>query len=259
MSLGIIDRLIPACAPRAGWLKHLGWRLRCPVCEARLPSFLPGGIDEPVLAERRVIGGGRRPHAICPICGCPDRIRLLYLFLRNRTDLLADMHRLLHVAPEPHLRACFLRMSDLHYVTADIDRPDVDLIMDLMRMPLADACVDAVICSHVLEHVPDDRRALSELFRVLRPGGWAILQVPIAANGATYEDPSIICAEEQRMAFGQRGHVRLYGADFPDRLGEAGFTVEIFSWRSEPERYGGAQNVFGLIPQENVFVARRSL
>lgn len=150
-------------------------------------------------------------------------------------------------------------MEDLHYVTADIGRRDVDLIMDLAGSPLADASIDAIICSHVLEHVPDDRRALADLLRVLRPGGWAILQVPMAGNGATYEDSSIVGAEQQRKAFGQEGHVRLYGADFPARLREAGFTVEIFSWRSEPERYGGEENVFGLVPREDVFVARRPL
>jgi ubiquinone/menaquinone biosynthesis C-methylase UbiE len=151
----------------------------------------------------------------------------------------------------------FESLPEIEYVTADLDRPDVQLKMDLTNIELPDARFDAIICCHVLEHVVDDHKAISELYRVLKPGGWAILQVPISPNSATYEDCSIVEPSEQERAFGQQGHVRIYGMDYLDRLQRAGLTVKVFRWQSESERFGGRENIFGLIENEPLFFARR--
>jgi SAM-dependent methyltransferase len=155
-----------------------------------------------------------------------ERHRLLWLFLRERTDLLDGPHRLLHLAPEPVFHRRLSVLPGLDYVTADLDSPLARDRVDVTALPYADDSFDAILCNHVLEHVPDDRRAMRELHRVLRPGGWAILQVPIRSGRATtYEDPTVTGPAERRRAFGQEDHVRIYGRDYEERLAEAGFRV----------------------------------
>ena len=113
---------------------------------------------------------------------------------------------------------------------------------------------DAIICNHVLEHIPDDRKAMKELRRVLKPGGWGILQVPISyVLAATHEDPSIVTTEAREQAFGQYDHVRIYAKDYVDRLVGAGFKVEQFDWTKQGDAFGGSSNRFALIPEERVF------
>ena len=123
-----------------------------------------------------------------------------------------------------------LSASCRQYLTTDCaERAGLSLRMDITRLALREAAVDGVVCIHVLEHIPDDRAALHELYRVLRPGGWGILQVPLdPAREVTYEDPSITRPEDRRRHFLQEDHVRLYGRDFAARLRQAGFIVETY-------------------------------
>jgi predicted SAM-dependent methyltransferase len=174
--------------------------------------------------------------------------------------LLSNGTKLLHVAPEAKLGAWLRSRPGLHYSTADSDstRHNVDLHLDLTSIPFPDSTFDAIICNHVLEHILDDTKAIAELFRVLRRGAWAILQVPISpAIDATYEDFSITDSAGRERAFGQHDHVRIYAMDYVDRLKQAGFAVELFQWRAEARDYGGQQNKFGLIEREIVFFASR--
>lgn len=190
-----------------------GGACRCSVCDFELRAFLPFGV-----------GLSWRKGALCPNCQSLERHRLVWLLLRER--ITAQPPRLLHVAPEPCLRPRLERLLGEHYVTLDAAAPDVDVRGSLEALPFADGSFDAVICSHVLEHVTDDRRAMRELWRVLTPGSWAVLQVPVARGQAvTFEDPSITSAAERRRHFGQHDHVRSYGADYADRLRESGFQV----------------------------------
>jgi SAM-dependent methyltransferase len=102
------------------------------------------------------------------------------------------------------------------------------LKINIADIPLPDDQFDCVICYHVLEHIPDDQKAMRELFRVLKPGGWAILQSPIDFNhDKTFEDPSIVSPDERERFFGQNDHVRIYGRDYKDRLEKAGFVVKV--------------------------------
>ena len=133
--------------------------------------------------------------------------------------------RLLHFAPEPLLDRVFERRPELERVTADLYSP-ADLRLDISDIDLADGSFDLILCSHVLEHVPDDLAAMSELRRVLADGGLALVLVPYRADRPTYEDPSISSPLGRMQAFGQQDHVRVYGADLVDRLRAAGFDVE---------------------------------
>lgn len=228
----------------------------CPFCGTRDETFLPFGLDEPVLRERMIVGGGYRPNALCPFAPCSslDRERLVYLFLRRRTDILTGPARVLHVAPEGNLSEALSRRPC--YVAADLVASDGILQMDITRIDWPDASFDVVICNHVLEHVWDDRSALRELHRVLQPGGVAILQVPISMSAPTTDDNRAVTgAADRARLFGQSDHVRIYGQDYPDRLRSAGFVVQVHNARAELgdddcDRYA-------LCKEENVYFCRR--
>jgi SAM-dependent methyltransferase len=183
------------------------------------------------------------------------RLRLAWLFLSTRTDLLDGRpKRILHVAPEPALGQLLRDARGLEIVSADLDSPHAMVRLDLTRIEMADASFDVILCSHVLEHVQDDRRAMRELWRILRPGGWAMIQVPISGK-PTFEDPSITNPAERERLFWQVDHVRLYGLDITDRLTEAGFAVEtVFGGQLVPSD----QLVrTGIYPRDLVFLCRK--
>lgn len=191
----------------------------CPVCDFELRRWRP---------LYRDIGGGKtrlEPKGrICPECAAFERTRHFWLYVQQE-DLLAAMPRLLHVAPERGLQPLFRRRLGGHYVTTDLDQRGVDTRQDLTAMTLADNSFDLIYCSNVLEHIPEDRKAMGELHRVLKPGGLAILQVPIRGD-VTYEDPTIVSPQARTEHFGQADHVRFYGHDIRLRLESAGFEVE---------------------------------
>jgi SAM-dependent methyltransferase len=170
------------------------------------------------MSRRRISGWG----GICPRCRSHPRHRAIALLLA-RGDLPG--RRLLHFAPEPLFDPVFARLPDVERVTADLHVP-ADLRLDITGMDLPDSSFDLILCSHVLEHVPDDRAALRELRRVLTDGGLSLVLVPYRPGVTTYEDPSITSPLGRMVAFGQQDHTRIYGNDLPDRLGEAGFQVE---------------------------------
>jgi len=133
---------------------------------------------------------------------------------------------LLHVAPESYYFERFRSALGSGYITADLESPHVALRMDITDIQFKDGVCDAIYCSHVLEHVVEDRRAMREFHRVLKPDGWAILLVPITAE-KTFEDPSVRDPRQRLRLFGQEDHVRRYGLDYVDRLKEAGFSVRV--------------------------------
>jgi SAM-dependent methyltransferase len=194
-------------------LLYRGNRVTCPVCSRHYRKFLPYGRVNP------------RPNALCPGCLSLERHRLLWLYLHEKTDFFKRPLQVLHFAPE----ACFVdRFRSVHgdgYVTADIESPLAQLKIDIHQIPLPDNSFDVVLCNHVLEHVDDDLRAMRELHRVLKPGGFAILQVPFfnPVPDATIGDPTVTDPAERERRYGQRDHVRRYGNDYPDRIAAAGF------------------------------------
>jgi SAM-dependent methyltransferase len=215
--------------------KYRGKAFYCPVCNSHTRLQKQLGFDLEVIRKQRIVGAGVR-DALCPVCNASDRIRLLYLFLRKKTRLFNDPVRLLHFAPEPSLENLIRRQHNVRYLTADLYQEGVMEKIDITAIPYPNESFDAILCNHVLEHVTEDRKAMDELYRVLRPGGWAILQVPFAQNlEETFEDPDIISREDREATFGHWDHVRIYGTDYPSRLEKAGFSVELYSWVNDPD------------------------
>ena len=195
--------------------KFYGFRYKCPCCGGHFRQFAPYGTKV-------------RQNARCPRCGTLERHRLLWLYLKNKTVFFKKTLKVLHIAPEPYLQDTFKRLRNLDYITADLHESDVDLKIDVTDITLDDDQFDCIICYHVLEHIVDDRKAMKELYRILKPGGFAIIQVPIDERRArTFENPAIVRPEEIERYFGQIGHVRMYGRDYKDRLEDAGFTVQV--------------------------------
>lgn len=193
---------------------YRGNKVACPVCGGHFRKFLPYGYNQ------------SRENALCPRCFSLERHRLLWIFLKRDTDFFTRNQKVLHVAPEQCFHKRFRALKNLTYVTADLESPLADVKLDVQHMPFADNEFDVVICNHVLEHVPDDRLALREIFRVLKSEGYAILQVPVVFSmESTYEDPSITDPAERLKHFKQRDHYRIYGGDFIKRVTEAGFEL----------------------------------
>jgi SAM-dependent methyltransferase len=203
---------------------YFGNQCQCLVCGSSLRSFRPMMTAKP------------RANASCPICGSLERHRLLWQFLKEKTDLLSGtQYRMLHLAPEDCFVSRFRQYISIEYLTADLNNPAM-LKMDITDIQYPDNYFDIILCSHVLEHIPDDEKAMRELSRVLNPGGWAILQVPILVE-KTFEDPAITDPLEREEKFGQSDHVRIYGLDYRQRLEKSGFLVDVvpFLDNSVPE------------------------
>lgn len=233
-------------------IQYAGKKYHCSVCNSNIKLWNPLGYDLPVITEKQIVGGGSR-LAQCPVCDSSDRIRLLYLFLKNRTSIYTDNIKLLHIAPEPPLAYIFKHQKNIDYLTADMNPEMVMEKMDITNIQYSKNTFDAIICNHVLEHVPDDHKAMSELFRVLKPCGWAILQVPFSKIlDKTFEDPTVINPEDRERIFGQTDHVRIYGKNYTDRLINAGFEVEAYNWTEDPN-FKNPNNYLGLNGEEVVF------
>ena len=220
-----------------------GDRYLCPLCEGRFRQFWPSGIDD-------------RPNTLCPQCSSLERHRLLWLYLKNRTDFFTADLQLLHFAPEAILRDRFKAQPNITYLSTDLDSDLADVHMDITDLQFEDNRFDVILCVHVLEHIPDDAQAMKELYRVLKPGGWAIVQSPMDVHRATtFEDPSITSPEERERVFNQRDHVRLYGRDYEDRLEAAGFSVKIDGYVRE---LGEQAQTYGLNPEEDVYFCTKA-
>ncbi len=201
-------------------IAYYGKNYTCPICEGNFRKMLP-------------YGNVKRESAKCPKCGSLERHRLIWLFLKNETNIFHDKLKVLHFAPEP----CFLdrisKLPNLFYVPADFD-PPLSMIrkIDITDIPNEGNFYDCAICCHVFEHVPDDQGAMREIFRVLKPGGWAILQVPIRRL-ETFEDSNVMMPEDRLRVFGQSDHVRIYGLDYKKRLEQAGFAVNVIEYANK--------------------------
>lgn len=201
---------------------HDGNAVFCTICHSEFNEFGEFGV-------------GNRKNARCHKCGSLERHRLLWKYLNERTDLLTNGSKLklLHFAPERIFYNIFSELQNIEYCPCDL-MPERYAYngkakitqADITDIPFEDNSFDIILCNHVLEHIPDDARAMSELYRVMKKGGWAILQVPIDySRETTYEDFSITDPQEREKAFGQSDHVRWYGRDYKNRLEKSGFIV----------------------------------
>lgn len=171
----------------------------------------------------------QRKNALSPSTLSLERHRLLWLYLQNETDFFTTqkIQKVLHIAPEQCFYKRFQNQKNLDYLTSDLDSPLADVKADICNLPFESKQFDIIFCNHVLEHIADDKKAMQELYRVLKPGGWGIFQVPQDMNrNETFEDESITDKDERTKIFGQYDHVRIYGADYFDRLRAVGFNVQ---------------------------------
>ncbi len=190
-----------------------GSKYTCPCCNGNFRAFLPAGM-------------ARRPNARCPRCGSLERHRLIWLYLQKKSDIFIHPYKVLDVAPEEILQKKLRALPNLEYLSIDLESPLAMKKMDITKLDLPDASYDVIFCNHVFEHIPDDQAAMRELRRVLKPGGWAVLQTPVdLKREQTDEDPSITDPRIRLQRFGQTDHIRVYGRDFFDRLKDNGWQV----------------------------------
>jgi len=186
-----------------------------PIDEKSFKTFLPYGY------------GKQRNNVLSPSTLSLERHRLLWLYLKNDTDFFSANYKLLHFAPEQAFYKRFRKMKNLDYVTTDLNSPLADVKADICNLPFSENEFDVILCNHVLEHIPDDTKAMQELYRVLKPGGFGVFQIPQDLNREkTFEDDSITDKKERSKIFGQYDHVRVYGRDYFDKLRSVGFKVD---------------------------------
>lgn len=192
-----------------------GSRFTDPIDGKSFKSFLPYGYEK------------QRKNALAPGSLSLERHRLLWLYLKNETDFFTMPKKMLHIAPEQCFFKRFKNLKNLDYLTADLFSPIADVKADICDLPFKENTFDIIFCNHVLEHIEDDKKAMSELYRVLKPGGMGIFQIPQdMGRERTYEDFTITNPDERAKHFGQYDHVRVYGKDYFDRLRAVGFMVE---------------------------------
>jgi len=226
-------------------LLYKGNNVECPVCEKSFKKFLSYGSEV-----------AARDNVLCPYDLTLERHRLMWLWLKNESNFFTDKLSVLHMAPEQCFHKRFQQQENLDYLTADIVSPIADMHFDLHDIPLEDNRFDVIFCNHVMEHVNDHLRCMQELFRVMKPGGWAIMQVPQDFDRAeVYEDASITSPEEREKHFWQYDHVRLFGRDYPDWLRKAGFEVEEYI----PSEHFTSEQIarFRLMEKEVLYIARK--
>lgn len=238
-----LQRVAGVLVPMAG-IVYAGRGAECPICGCRRRRFLPYGYVR------------TRAGALCPRCLSLERHRLLWLYLSRETDLLTSEYpHILHIAPEACFRKRLKKRHRERYVTADLESPLADLHFDVQQIPLEDASVDVVLCNHILEHVADDRRAMRELWRILRPGGWGVVLSPVEHDhAATFEDDTVTDPAERTRLFGQYDHRRIYGRDYADRLREAGFAVEEIDYAAT---LSDAERRLYALPDDRIFVVKK--
>ncbi len=200
-------------------------------CGKTYRRFLHQGVRAEVFKKHRITGAGYKKNVRCPNCGSNHRTRLLHLFFELRTDIYRKKVRILHISPIRPLADVRRSHGNIDHMCGALFPDEYSAFdpvrVDVTKIDFGDEEFDVVICNHVLEHVREDETAIREIYRVLRPGGFAVLQVPLALDlQKTLEDPSIVNENDRKREYGHKDHLRLYGLDYFERLGKAGFRVE---------------------------------
>lgn len=236
-------------------IKYRGHTYHCPICNFNTDRWFPIGIDNQVNIEKKIIGAGRR-DAGCFVCHATDRDRLLFLFLKNNLNVFNNSNQnILHIAPEKPIAKIFKQKGFKNYICGDKHEKGYSyssnvLDLDISSLQFDIETFDLIICNHVLEHVIDDQKAMRELYRVLKPHGSAILQVPYSPLLEVSYENHAVEEKDREKHFGQHDHVRVYGLDYFDKLRNAGFKVEKINL------YNTFPNC-GLNPKEDVIFCKK--
>ena len=231
----------------------------CPFCGHQYRKFLADGSTESVWKKLQIVGGGYRDNARCLWCHSVDRQRLMYYYIKERTDLLSGKKKLLHIAPEKNIGRILQKYIGQNFISGDIN-PDRDLVkeyIDIRDIHYPDDSFDAIICSNVLEHILEDQKAMGELYRVLAPGGLAMFLTPVSLKlETTFEDWSVTTEEARLHVFGQKDHVRVYAKDFKNRLESAGFRMTVI----DPVKEFGEEitRYFAFFKGENLYIGSKN-
>ena len=241
----VLQRVAEWIVPVVGLL-YLGKGKQCPLCGCQRRKFLPYGYVT------------SRENAVCPNCLSLERHRLLWLWLVRESDIgrgAMALPKMLHIAPEVALMRKFKKMyasTPDRYVTADLESPLADMHFDVQQIPLEAESFDAVICNHIMEHVEDDGKALRELYRIMRRGGWGVILSPVELEREkTFEDDTITDPAERTRIFGQYDHRRIYGRDYAARLREAGFEVYDIDYKNELSK---AEQELYALPADHLYI-----
>lgn len=244
---------------RFALIKNFGFKYKCPFCGYHARKLVQIGQDNSVIYEKEIIGCGKR-FAECTKCKSTDKERLVFTYLNSNLNFFANTDKtILHMAPEPNLSKQFIKHKFKEYICGDYFAPGYEDAypsyvknINLLNIPYENEYFDVVICNHVLEHIENDIKGMSEVFRVLKYGGFAILQVPISNKlDKTFEDFSITDPGMRAKAFGQWNHVRIYGKDYVNRLESVGFDVKVVSNLST------SFPKFALNHKERIFICRK--
>lgn len=226
----------------------------CLICGNKV-DFLPSGIKSDIFSRHHIIGGGYREHAQCSYCHSLDRERWLYYVLKNKTQLFSSNVRVLHFAPEKALESILSDLPNIDYYTGDIMPGMAMHITDITDIQYKDETFDIIICNHVLEHIENEKKAVSEILRVLKPDGIFIFSFPICLDDDTKEDPTVDTREKRLEYYGQEDHVRLYGKDFKERFENYGMEIEIYSPADELSEEEIITN--GFLKNDIIMIARK--
>jgi SAM-dependent methyltransferase len=223
----------------------MGRNAYCPCCNGNFSTFLLWDTSDPNDENR-----------VCPRCNSQSRHRLILVYLRQESGIFKSSGKMLHFAPEPFLTNQFKRNKNLVYITADLYPVFAAIKVDITDINFSNDSFDFILCLHVLEHIPDDDKAIRELYRVLKVGGWALIQVPIDIKRfKTFEDAEVVTDEDRRRVFGQVDHVRICGLDYHERLIKAGFAVDVINY----SEILGPKEVqrLGLMSREDFYICKK--
>lgn len=237
-------------------LFNRGKNFYCPICDRYFGKLVSDGLDLPIFKEKQIVGGGFYKNALCPVCLSDQRERLAYLYLKNKTNIFNSNLKVLHIAPERNIKKKLQENKKIDYTSFDKVSDWADLKGDVMNMSFENDSFDVVICNHVLEHVDDDIKAISEIYRILKPNGWAMLQVPIALDLDTkFEDYNIKTEKDREKFYAQKDHQRLYGKDYDNILENLGFKVDIVDLQAEI----GQDSIknYVLFENEKIYIANK--
>lgn len=228
-------------------------KYNCTLCGSSVTFFLPLGVKSELFQTKNIIGGGYRKKVRCPICGAIDRTRYLDYVLKQKTDIYSNPNNvILHFAPEKAIETKIRKVSGGGYITGDLTYGVADKVVDVTDICYPDNVFDYIIINHVLEHVPNERKAMEEIKRVLKHDGKVVFSMPICEDEDTYESTTELDESERLKQYGQKDHVRLYGRDVKSHMEKYGYNIA--EYKAEDILSAEDINNMRLLAKDRIFI-----